>query len=157
MKTLVVYYSRTGTTKEVAEKIANKLEADIEEIIDLKNRKGTKGYLIAGKDAMQKRLTKIKPLAKNPTDYELVIIGTPVWGWTMAPAIRTVLHENILNKKTAFFCTCSNSGINRTINAMKQMAKNAQCLAEFGLSSINIKKGYDAQLNEFISDLSDLK
>ena len=45
MKVLVVYYSRTGNTKFVAEAIAQSLEADIEEIKDGKNRMGVFGFL----------------------------------------------------------------------------------------------------------------
>ena len=48
MKKLVVYYSRTGNTKVVAEKIANQLNADISEIIDRKNRKGRLVFLTGG-------------------------------------------------------------------------------------------------------------
>jgi len=47
MKTLVVYYSRTGKTKFVAEKIAVELKADVEEVVDLKSRSGRFGFLKA--------------------------------------------------------------------------------------------------------------
>ena len=62
MKTLVVYYSRTGFTKLVAEMIADKLGADCKEIIDKTDRKGVLGYLKAARDAMQKKKTKIARL-----------------------------------------------------------------------------------------------
>jgi flavodoxin len=47
MKTLVVYYSRTGKTRFVAERVASELKADIEEVVDLKNRSGRFGFLKA--------------------------------------------------------------------------------------------------------------
>jgi len=65
MKTLVVYYSRTGTTKTVGKAIAKELKADSDEIIDLKNRLGPVNYIIAGKDATLRKLTKIK-VKRNP-------------------------------------------------------------------------------------------
>ena len=52
-KTLVAYYSRTGTTKKVGEAIAKALKADIDEIIDLKKRSGAIGWVVSGKDASQ--------------------------------------------------------------------------------------------------------
>jgi len=55
MKALVVYYSRTGNTKFVAEKIAQELGADIEEVIDKKNRFGLINYLRAGGDALRRK------------------------------------------------------------------------------------------------------
>ncbi len=59
-KSLVVFYSRTGTTKRVAESISNLLKCDVEEIVDRKNRKGPLGYLKSESDAMSKKLTVIK-------------------------------------------------------------------------------------------------
>ena len=46
MRSLVVYYSRTGVTKKVAEAISRKLGSDVEEIIDQRDRSGPKGYSI---------------------------------------------------------------------------------------------------------------
>lgn len=51
MRSLVVYYSRTGNTRYVAEKIATEFNADLEEIIDKKNRSGSLGYAISRLDA----------------------------------------------------------------------------------------------------------
>ncbi|MEN7982665.1 MAG: flavodoxin family protein [Nanoarchaeota archaeon] len=104
MKILVVYYSRTGNTKLVAEQIAKLLNADLDEIIDEKDRKRKViGWVISGYDALKKELTKINH-KENPKNYNLVIIGTPNWAGTMTPAIRTYLTKNKL-KNVAFFCT----------------------------------------------------
>lgn len=59
MKTLVVFYSRTGNTKKMAKILAKELHADIDEIVDLKNRKGILGYIFSGRDAMKQLKTKI--------------------------------------------------------------------------------------------------
>jgi len=48
MKILVVFYSRSGRTKKIAEAISDILKCDKEEIFDLKNRKGIPGFLSAG-------------------------------------------------------------------------------------------------------------
>ncbi len=89
MKTLVVYYSRTGSTKNAAEHIAKQLGADLDELIDSKNRMGLWGWLMAGRDALRKYTTTLMDIKKNPADYDLVIIGTPIWAGTITPAIRT--------------------------------------------------------------------
>ena len=106
MKALVVYYSRTGTTRKVAEAISKILKCDIDEIVDTKNRNGPLGYLISGREAMRKQLTEIKKPKRNPKLYDVVIIGTPVWGFTMSSPVRTYLTQSKgLLKKAAFFCT----------------------------------------------------
>ncbi|MBN1683169.1 hypothetical protein JW865_06420 [Candidatus Bathyarchaeota archaeon] len=103
---LVVYYSRTGTTKKVAEYISAKNNFDIEEIFDLKNRSGPIGWLMAGKDAGSRILTEIKPATKNPSDYDLVLIGTPIWNGTISTPIRTYINQNFdVLRKTAVFST----------------------------------------------------
>jgi flavodoxin len=126
MKTLVVFYSRTGTTKKVAEAIAEKTGADLEEIKDTVDRGGAMGYLRSGRDAMKKRLTNLEPVLKNPADYDLVVIGTPIWGWNVSAPVRTYLTEQKekflpeADKKVAFFCTMGGSGDK---NAFSEMGK----------------------------------
>ncbi len=106
MKPLVVYYSRTGTTRKVAEAIAEVLKCDVEEIRDLKNRTGVLGWLSSGMDATLKRLTKIEELQKPPENYSVTIIGTPVWNNTVSTPIRTYIVEYRNRfKQVAFFCT----------------------------------------------------
>ena len=121
MKKLVVFYSRTGNTKFVAEEIAKKLKADIDKILDEKDRKRKIiGWIVAGRDGMKKSLTEIK-YKKNPNDYDLVIIGTPIWGWSMTPAIRTYLTNNKF-KNVAFFLTYGGN-YKDTFKEMKELSK----------------------------------
>ncbi len=122
MKSLVVFYSRSGITKKAAEAISDKLKCDIEEIFDTKDRSGVKGYLLAGKDAVSKKLTVIKDAAKNPSEYDMIIIGTPVWAFTTAPAIRTyILQNKQAFKNVAFFCTQGGSGSKPAFKEMQAL------------------------------------
>jgi flavodoxin len=122
MKTLILYYSRTGTTKIAAEKIAAALCADIEEIIDKKDRSGPMGWILSGRDAMKKNLTETGPLKKILSAYDLVVVGTPVWAGTMTPAIRTVLAEQKQNlKKLAFFTTQGGANEQKVFNDLEEL------------------------------------
>ena len=94
MKALVVFYSRTGATKKVAVEIAESLKCDIEEIIDLHNRKGAIGYLKSGMHATLKKPAKIKKSRKNPASYGTVIIGTPIWSFNVSSPVRAYLMQN---------------------------------------------------------------
>lgn len=105
MPTLVVYYSRTGNTRFVAEKIATHLKADICEVTDKKSRKGKLVYLSGGIAAFREKLTKIE-IPQSIDKYDFIVIGSPVWAGKITPAIRTFLVENdFLNKQMAFFVT----------------------------------------------------
>lgn len=111
-------------TKVLASYIAKLLNADLEEIIDTKKRTGLLWYLIAGKDAAQKRLTKIQDLVHDPSAYDMVCIGTPVWDFTMSTAIRTFLttYDKKLPASLIFFCTQASSWADSTIQEMANIA-----------------------------------
>ena len=105
MKTLVTFYSRDGHTRKSAEIIANVLNADIDERVDKKSRRGILGFLRAGYDATRGKTTDIL-FTKDPEKYDMVVLGTPVWNGRITPAVRTYLlrkRENI--KRCAFFAT----------------------------------------------------
>ena len=122
-KILIAYYSRTGTTKKAAEFLAEKLGADCEEIKDTIDRSGAKGYFISGRDGTFRKLTTLQPLHKNTADYDLVIIGTPIWSWNMSSPIRTYLTEYKNEfKQVAFFCTMGGSGDERAFAEMAEIA-----------------------------------
>jgi len=123
MKTLITFYSRTGKTKNVAKEISKIIDTDIDEIKDKENRKGIVGWMHAGRDAYKEVLTDIE-YKNNPKNYDLVIIGTPIWAAKMTPAIRTYLKKNKNNfKKIAFFATSgSNDGI-KTFSEMESLSK----------------------------------
>ena len=106
MNALVAYYSRTGTTRKVAEELVSLLKCVSEEIHDTKNRKGILGYLKAGKDATLKKSTKLENVNNDPASYDIVIIGTPTWNHTLSTPIRTYLTQyKDRFRKVAFFCT----------------------------------------------------
>ena len=111
MKTLVVFYSRTGFTTQIGKDIAQQIHADIEELHDAANRMGFFGYLFAGRDAIRKRLTVIRPTKRNPAHYDCIILGSPNWGSKMAPALRAYIERHKKSfRKIALFCTQGGSG-----------------------------------------------
>ena len=107
MKTLVVYYSKTGLTKKIGDSVADLLKAETEEIVDLTDRSGFWGWLFGGRDAFRKKTTKISTPGKDPAAYDLVIIGSPIWAGNITPAVRTYLLENAkkLLNNVAFYCS----------------------------------------------------
>ncbi|MBI5077124.1 NAD(P)H-dependent oxidoreductase [Candidatus Falkowbacteria bacterium] len=154
MKILVVYYSRTGVTRQVGEAIAGALNGDGEEIVDLKDRSGSIGYINAGRDATFKLQTKIKPLEKQPADYDLVIIGTPVWAWNMTPAARTYIVQNKERfVRCAFFCTMGGAGGERTIRKMSELAGKKHPSSPILLTKEVVNNQYEDKVKKFIAEL----
>ena len=151
MRALVAFYSRTGTTKKVAEYMSKNLNCDIEEIIDTRNRSGALGYLSAGKDATFRQLTKLKEIKKDPKDYDLVIIGTPIWSWNISTPIRTYISQNSF-EKVAFFCTMGGSGGERAFKEMGEMSKKP--IAVVALTTKEATAGtYKEKARKFIKEI----
>lgn len=106
MKALVVYFTRTGNTEKVAKFMAEKLSADIEQITEKKDRSGVLGYIGAGRDAIKKKGTPINECKYDSSQYDIVLIGTPIWAYTMTPPILSYLEANSSKfLKVAYFCT----------------------------------------------------
>lgn len=107
MKTLIVYFSRTGNTRKVAEELKTQLSADVEEITEPTGRAGPIRWLQSGREAMNGVTPKINEPAKDPSGYEMIIVGTPVWAGRMASPVRSYLTKmKGKMSRVAFYCTC---------------------------------------------------
>lgn len=134
MQTLVIYYSRTGNTRFVAEKIAEQLSADICEVIDKKNRQGRLAFVKGGYDSLRKKLTKIE-VSKKIDNYDLIIIGSPVWADGITPAIRTFIEKNdFSNKQIACFMTLKGDNPKKALENMKEAILPQIPLSELGIT-----------------------
>jgi menaquinone-dependent protoporphyrinogen IX oxidase len=95
---LVVYYSRSGHTRQIAHEIAAALDADLEEISDPTPRS----------DA-----------ARDPSRYDVVVVGTPIWNASLASPVRSYLYRyGYAIRSFAFFCTCGGFAIERVFRQM---------------------------------------
>ena len=93
MKTLVVYYSRTGVTRQCAQTLAKTVGAEIEEIADPTRRGGFIGFMRSGYEASLNRLVRIGDLKHNPKDFDLVVVCTPVWAGKPASPVTTFIKK----------------------------------------------------------------
>lgn len=151
-KTLVVYYSRTGYTRKIAEAIASACDADIEGLEDVKSRSGIFGYLRSAREALTKSLADIKPLNKEPAPYDLLILGTPVWAGHVSSPIRSYIeqHKNLF-KQVAFFCTQGGSGAEKVLQNLVELC-GKEPVATLALKDADIhKQNYDDSLNQFLN------
>ena len=143
MKALVAFYSRTGNTKSVGEEIARCLNADVDEIVDKKNRAGIIGFLGGAIDALFDKSTEVEYMS-NPQEYDLVIIGSPVWAGRVTPAVKAYLSRNRFNK-TGFFCTYS-SKAGKSFERMEELSRKP--VGTLGVRDKHIEKSNE-KIREF--------
>lgn len=125
MKTAIVYYSLEGNTKFVATQIAKELNADLLELQSVKKyaTSGPMKYVVGGKDAVTGKKPELELYSFQKENYDLIIIGTPVWASVCAPPIRTFLTtENLTGKKIAFIACCGGGGTKKCFEQMTEMA-----------------------------------
>lgn len=150
MKTLIAYYTRTGNTEIIADLLTTKITADKEKIVDLKKRNGLWGWLTGGREGMQKKTTVIGETKYNPVEYDLVLIGTPIWVNT-PPAMRTYLTKfSGRFKKAAFFCTMGGSGFEKLFFEMTELS-GAEPITTMAITDQQIKAGdYMKMVDDFV-------
>ncbi len=130
-KSLVVYFSATGNTKALAEKIAAASDSDIFEIVP--EEPYTSDDLNYNSDCRANKEQNdanarpaISNEVKNIESYNTVFIGYPIWWGTMPKIINTFLDTYDLSGKTILpFCTSGGSGISSSVSAIKNACPNA--------------------------------
>ena len=154
MKTLIIYFSRTGMTRKVAENLRTKLNADIEEIKDPTDRAGVVGYFRCGKESIKKILAPIEDIKSDLTTYDLVIIGTPIWGWNMSSPVRSFV-TNYTGKlsRIAVFCTQGGSGADKAVAEIETLV-GKKILASVAINNKEMNTGqFETKLEKFIKDI----
>lgn len=140
MKTLVVYYSRTGHTRQLAERLAHALDADLAPITELGGRQGLAGYRRSLCDVLWGRDVPIQPLRRNPAQYDLVLVGTPVWAWRVAAPVRAFARRHGRSvRRTAFFCTAGGSGQRSALDQLRRLMGRVP-VAELALSEAELQR-----------------
>lgn len=164
MRTAIVYYSMSGNTKYVAEKIGDELKISGEvDVIKIEPKKaypdqGAKKFFWGGKSAIMGEMPALQPYEFNIEKYDRIILGTPVWASTFAPPIRTFINENpdVKEKKIAVFTCFSGGGADKAIEKMKKYVGIDKFEAELILidPKDNTKEEDNVKIAEFCSLLS---
>jgi len=142
-KSLVVYYSQTGVTKQVAEIFAQSVDADIDSIVAVNPYNGNFEETVArGKEEREKgELPEIKPLTLNVADYDTIYVGSPIWFGTFAqPMIAWVKSIDLSGKVVVPFCTFGSGGLQTCSELLKANFPNATVLDGYGVRTARIAK-----------------
>ncbi len=157
MKTAIIYYSYNGASAQVAEILKAELNADIYRIetLDTKKRKGISLIFWGGGQVVRGIKPPLKPLSVDIGAYDLVILGTPVWASSPAPAIVSFLSaNNIAGKKIALFC-CHAGGMDKALEKLKALLSGNTFIGEIDFKNVaKMDKGeLKKKLSEWVKTL----
>ena len=148
-KVLIVYYSLTGHTKDIAKKIQKKTGGDLYEIKTVEPiRRYPWFYLNIRSDLKNKKYPEIVDDLPNFKEYDLVFIGSPVWWYTVSTPVLSFLNKADLNgvQVVPFSTQGSNPG-----TFLEDFVKNAQNASILRYESFNnLSPKYDGAVNNKI-------
>ncbi|MCM3023643.1 flavodoxin [Heyndrickxia ginsengihumi] len=135
-KTLIVYYSRTGNTKAVAELIQEKVGGDLVQIETKEPR--PKDYRTEVEQNAQEQesatLPELKTTITNFEDYDRIFIGAPTWNMALPQAVVSFLDSYNFEGKTVIpFNTNGGYGPGSTFRQIKAGAKGAKVLEGYSV------------------------
>ena len=140
-KSLVLYYSETGSTKTVAMELQKQLNADIESIEAVTPYTGNfQETMQRGQREMQSGETPaLQPLKSKISNYDVIFIGYPIWFGTYAMPIATLVKENDFAGKTIVpFCTFGSGGLNTSSDALKKALPKAKIQPGYGVRTARV-------------------
>lgn len=134
-KKIVVYFSYTGNTKKIAESISKKLNCDILEIKP-EVPYSTDYQTVVDQEQNNetaKKTPNIQKIDKDISKYDEIILGSPVWWYTIAPVIRTFLKENDLTGKTIKPFATNAGWLGQTFKEIERLCPNSNVEDEMNI------------------------
>ncbi len=142
-KSLVLYYSQTGTTMAVAEELQRSLGADIEEIEVESPYSGTYEETIerCQREMEAGELPVLKPLRADISRYDTVYLGYPVWFGTYASPVAALVDRQKFEGKTVIpFCTFGSGGLEATTAALREALPGAEVVDGYGVRAARMDR-----------------
>lgn len=132
MKALVAFFSASGVTRQVAQKLASAAGADLFEIVpeqlyteadlDWRNKESRSSLEMADRSCRPAVSSKVEDMAQ----YDTVFVGFPVWWYREPSVIDTFLEQyDLSGKKLVPFCTSGSSGPGESADNFRQLAPGA--------------------------------
>ena len=154
MKTAIVFFSRTQTTEKIAKQIAKELGGDLLRVRADLYPTTIRGYIRALRHAFSQTKPTIETGNWNLDKYDLVIVGTPVWGGRMSAPIRSFLTQHRYElKNVAYFATCGGRGADEVIRKMTALTQN-EPISTMKITAADFKNSsYKKRVADFVEEI----
>lgn len=150
-KTLVVYYSLSGHTKDIAEQIAAKTNADLYEIKTVETYSSPSVYMKSKKELSSQNYPQLhNDNMPDVKKYDTVFVGSPVWWYTMAPALYSYLNMTDFNNVKVVPFSTQGSNFGSFFEDFAKVAKNARILQHESFNNMDEK--YQSQISNKINN-----
>ena len=133
-KRLVVFYSLEGNTKAIANTIAEAIGATLLELKPVKDvsSSGFSKYVWGGKQVILKEKPQLQAFNLDPNNFDTIILGTPVWAGSYAPALNTFFHQYPLNNKKIGIFSCFGGSSGKTHENIKRLLPQNSFIGDIG-------------------------
>lgn len=154
-RNLIIYYSRSGATRAIADELATALNAETIPIEDTRPRHGAAGYMRSLMEAARGSLPAIEPVHIDASNYDLILLGTPVWAaHASSPMRRFLFDTGHALPATAYFCTYGGRGYESAFQDMQALTGTPP-LATLAIRNGNVRQGHhQAQMDRFLAKLA---
>ncbi len=154
MKALTVYYSQTGITAKIARLINEELGGDLEAIRETELVNGQWTLPPHGQKVSVHPQERIEEIKHDPSGYDLVIIGTPVWGFQISTPVRAYIKRYHASfKAAAFFVTCDATDADKVLRDMESFS-GVGAKAQLVIRKADLQEGpFREKAKQFVHDV----
>jgi len=152
-KTLILYYSQTGSTEVVAQEIQKQTGADIEKYDVVEKYDGTFEETVQRVQTERATgiLPTIIPIQSDLKKYDIIFLGTPSWFSAYSQPLAALLSStDFSGKKIVPFCSFGSCGIEAITDALKKDLPNSEILPGYGIRHDRIQAA-EAELDYFLT------
>jgi flavodoxin len=148
MKTCIIFYSYSGVTRGIAEKIRTACGGDLIEVRSKEDYSAITAYTLGCIRARREQSDPIEPEVIDVSSYDIIVVGTPVWAWKPAPATNAAIKvlKGCEGKKAVIYATCG-SQAGETLPIMKKglEEKGVTVIGEVGFTRKEVNGGKKIQ------------
>lgn len=134
MSVVVVYFSLDGNTRLLANEVASELRADIVEVAVARDREGdSERWIWADRQIDLPTDLHLNPSDLSIDEYDLIVLGTPVWGGGVAPPIRQFLKRREFFHRRFAAIACYSGRLGRTMREFEELLLGNELVSSYSV------------------------
>lgn len=156
MKTLILYYSYGGNTRKIAEMIQKETGGVLEEIKTVVPYTGSYNSVVnqGQREVDSGYMPEIEVLKADIREYDRIVLGTPVWWYTFAPAVKTLLSQTDFAGKDVYPFATNGGWIGHTLEDLGKEAENSKVRKGLGIRfDEHTLRTSEAEINKWIQTI----